>query len=406
MNRILLLSGIFSCLLMIQSFGQDDPIFRLNRRMITQRDIRTGAERTELYLSKIQGRRVAVMANHTTLIGNIHLIDSLARLGVKLVKIFSPEHGFRGKGEAGEYVVNGIDEKTGIPVISLYGNKVRPSKEDLHNIDIIIFDIQDVGVRFYTYASSMQYLMEACAENHIPMILLDRPNPNGYFIDGPVLKEKYRSFVGLNPVPLVHGLTLGEYASMINGEGWLAKGRTCDLTVIPVYNYNHSYLYQLPVAPSPNLPTMAAIYLYPSLGLFEGTKVSVGRGTNRPFQLIGYPGLSGGNISFTPASKPGFSSNPPYKDQVCQGYDLTEFSENFLRDSGILYLFWLIEIYKQYPSKKKFFNAYFDKLAGTNNLREQIQEGLSETEIRKSWSPDLAQYKKLRKKYLLYPDFE
>lgn len=346
------------------------------------------------------------MANHTSTIGNILLVDSLKKLNINIVRIFSPEHGFRGSGEAGESLKNGIDQKTGIPVISLYGDKMKPSDEDMKDIDLIIFDLQDVGVRFYTYASSMQYLMEACATHKIPMIVLDRPNPNGYYIDGPVLQPKYRSFIGLNPVPLVHGLTLGEYAMMINGEQWLPNDLHCDLTVIPVFNYNHGYLYQLPLAPSPNLPNMAAVYLYPSLGLFEGTRVSVGRGTDKPFQLIGYPGLKDGIITFTPVSLPGFSSDPPYKDKECRGYDLKEFSENFIRDSGHLYLFWLIELYKQYPSKKKFFNAYFDKLAGNSSLREQIQQNKSEEEIRSGWSADLAQYKKIRKKYLLYPDFE
>ncbi|MCX6273040.1 MAG: DUF1343 domain-containing protein [Bacteroidetes bacterium] len=374
--------------------------------MITAAELKVGAERTDMYLPWLINKKVAVVANHTARVGKKHLVDTLIRLKVDIVRIFSPEHGFRGSAEPGEALQNYKDKITGLPVISLYGDKEKPSKEDMTGIDLVIFDIQDVGVRFYTYATTMQYMMEACAQYNIPFILLDRPNPNGYYVEGPVLEKKQASFVGLNPVPLVHGLTLGEYATMINGEGWLRKGLHCDLKVVPVWNYNHTYLYQLKEPPSPNLPNMASVILYPSLGLFEGTIVSVGRGTSKPFQVIGYPGLKGGNTTFTPVSMPGFSTNPPYKDMLCQGYDLEDFSESFIRDSGKLYLYWILELYKTYPEKKKFFNSFFDKLAGTTTLRKQIQQGMTEEAIRSSWANDLSVYKKMRKKYLLYPDFE
>ncbi|HRY33440.1 MAG TPA: DUF1343 domain-containing protein [Bacteroidales bacterium] len=378
----------------------------LSRALVTDSEVKVGASRFDQYLPLIRGRKVALMANHTTLVGRQHLADTLRALGTDIRLIFSPEHGFRGSGEAGEAIADEKDPKTGIQIISLYGNKLKPSPAHLKGIDLVIFDLQDVGVRFYTYASSMQYLMEACADAGIPLLILDRPNPNGYFIDGPVLDPGYASFVGLNPVPIVHGLTLGEYALMIQGEGWLKKGRNCSLKVIPVHNYRHDYLYQIPVAPSPNLPNMAAVYLYPSLGLFEGTAISVGRGTSKPFQVIGFPGLKDGSVTFTPVAMPGFSMNPPYLDQLCHGFDLKEFSENFVKDSGRLFLYWLTELYRDFPDKKAFFNDYFDTLAGGSGLRKQIKEGLQEEDIRRSWSDDLLKYKKLRKKYLLYPDFE
>ncbi len=386
--------------------GQTDANRKITRRIITGKEIRTGAERTDQYLNKIRGKNVAVVANHTAMIGKRHLVDSLVSLGIHITRIFSPEHGFRGQAEAGENLKNSVDARTGIPVVSLYGKKKKPSASDLHHVDVILFDIQDVGTRFYTYATTMQYMMEACARHDIPFILLDRPNPNGYYIDGPVLQPSCRSFVGLNPIPLVHGMTLGEYASMINGEGWLSGAQACRLTVIPVFNYNHLDLYQLPVPPSPNLPNMASIYLYPSLGLFEGTAVSIGRGTPKPFQFIGYPGLVDGTVSFTPKRMEGYSTNPPYLDQICQGYDLEEFSTNFLRDAGKLYLFWILELYKTYPDKTRFFNSYFDQLAGNYELKKQIEEGMTENKIRESWDDDLRKFKKTRKKYLLYPDFE
>ncbi|MEI6577225.1 MAG: DUF1343 domain-containing protein, partial [Bacteroidota bacterium] len=316
------------------------------------------------------------------------------------------DHGVRVSAGAGEKVESGKNKNTGIPIVSLDGKQMKPTAAQMAGIDVVVFDIQDVGVRFYTYASTLQYMMEACADANIPMIVLDRPNPNGYFVDGPVMEKKQASFVGLNPIPLVHGLTLGEYADMINGEGWLNNAKKCELTVIPMLNYNHSLYYHLPFPPSPNLPNMSSVYLYPSLGLFEGTVVSVGRGTSKPFQLFGYPGMTDGVNTFVPTSMPGFSLDPPYKNKECKGIDLTDFGENLMRDFKKIYLFWLLETYKNYPDKKTFFNPFFDKLAGTSKLREMIQAGKTEEEIRASWQEDIQKYKKIRKKYLLYPDFE
>jgi uncharacterized protein YbbC (DUF1343 family) len=375
-------------------------------RTVNTKEIKEGSERTDLYFPLIKDKKVALVVNTTSVIGRRYLADTLLAAGIRIVRIFAPEHGFRISSGAGEKVADGKDPNTGIPIISLYGKNLKPTQAQMTGLEAVIFDIQDVGVRYYTYASTLQYMMEACAVAGIPLILLDRPNPNGFFVDGPVLEKKFASFVGLNPVPLVHGLTLGEYAGMINGEGWLANGKKCDLKVIPMLGYNHSLYYHLPYPPSPNLPNMASVYLYPSLGLFEGTPVSVGRGTSKPFQLIGYPGMTEGIVSFIPTSMPGYSLDPPYKDQECKGIDLTEFGENLVRDFRHVYLFWLIEIYKNYPVKDKFFLPFFDKLAGTASLREMIVAGKTEEEIRASWQADLAAYKKIRKNYLLYPDFE
>lgn len=370
------------------------------------KSIAEGAERTEIYMPWIKGKKIAIVANTTSVIGRRYLLDTLLHSGVNVIRVFAPEHGFRVQKGAGEKIVNSIDPTTGVPVISLYGKQYKPTTEQMAGLEAVVFDIQDVGVRFYTYASTLQYMMEACADAKIPLILLDRPNPNGFYIDGPVLEKKQASFVGLNPIPLVHGLTLGEYASMINGEGWLEKDRKCDLKVVSMLGYNHSLYYHLPYPPSPNLPNMAAVYLYPVLGLFEGTAVSVGRGTSKPFQMIGYPGMKQGVSTFIPTSMPGFSLDPPYKNQECRGIDVGDFGENFLRDFKKLYLFWLIELYKTYPTPKTFFNPFFDKLAGTTKLREMIQADKTEDEIRASWQDDLVKYKKMRKKYLLYSDFE
>lgn len=376
------------------------------RRLLTDKEVINGAERTQDYLPLIRDKRVGLMVNHTSTLGSTHLVDSLKSLGINIIRIFAPEHGFRGELEAGEKFNNQTDSKTGIPIVSLYGDHLKPQTEDLKDIEWMIFDIQDVGVRFYTYASSLQYMMEACARDTIPLLVLDRPNPNGYYVDGPVLKKKQRSFVGLNPVPLVHGLTLAEYARMINEEGWLGDELRCDLRIIRVSGYTHSDFYQLPVPPSPNLPNMAAVYLYPSLGLFEGTKISVGRGTAYPFQFIGYPGMPGATDSLFPVSKPGYSLNPPYKNQWCHGIILKEFGESFLRDQGKIYLFWLLETFNTYPDQKHFFTSYFNRLAGTSKLKKMIRKHKSVELIRESWKTDLEHYKTLRKKYLLYPDFE
>lgn len=367
-------------------------------------DIRVGADRTDMYISIIKGKSVAIVANQTSLIKNTHLVDSLVSLGIKVKKVFSPEHGFRGDADAGEKVLTYKDSKTGLQVISLYGKKNKPQPADLKDIDIVIYDIQDVGVRFYTYISTLHYVMEACAENKKQLIVLDRPNPNGHYIDGPVLEEKYKSFVGLHPVPVVYGMTVAEYAKMINGEGWLKSKIKCDLIYILNDNYDHNKMYELPVRPSPNLPNMCAIYLYPSLALFEGTIVSVGRGTNLPFQVIGHPTLQNAKYTFTPKSNEG-AKDPMYNGQVCSGYDLRDFGNVYMKNNKMLYLFWLQGTYRDTPDKTKYFNDYFNNLAGNASLKQQVIDGLSEEAIRKSWEAGLTKFKETRKKYLLYKDF-
>ncbi len=380
--------------------------FSLVNAQIKRKSIRVGAERTERYLTILKNKKIAVLANQSSLIGNTHLVDSLIKLSIDVKKVFCPEHGFRGDADAGEQIKNYKDPKTHLPVISLYGASKKPSVKDLTGIDYLIFDLQDVGVRFYTYISSLKYVMEACAENEVKLIVLDRPNPNGFYIDGPIREEAFSSFVGIAPIPVVHGLTVGEFAKMANGQGWLANGKICELTVITCENYSHRDYYTLPIYPSPNLPTMTSVYLYPSLCFFEGTAVSLGRGTNKPFQQIGYPNLSGTEYSFTPVSTPGASKNPPYKDQLCKGYDLTDYGETMVKLEKKINLFWLIELYKGYPDKDKFFTSYFNKLAGNSTLKEQIIAGKTEDEIRASWQAGIDEYKRMRKRYLLYQDFE
>lgn len=375
-----------------------------NTNIITSKDIKVGAERTDIYFPLIINKKIGILANQTSLIKEKHLVDSLVDSGLDVVKIFSPEHGFRGTADAGESIENGIDTKTGLPVISLYGSHKKPTNEDLKNIDIMLFDLQDVGVRVYTYISTMTYVMEACAENNIPVIILDRPNPNGHYVDGPLLDTAFRSFVGLHPVPLVHGMTIGEYARMVNGERWLERRLECDLTVIPLKRYDHTKYYQLPVKPSPNLPNMNAVYLYPSLVLFEGTIVSVGRGTDHPFEVIGHPEFMIGSYTFTPKSNPG-ARNPKHKDIPCYGTGLINLTElTGIPDSVNLH--WLIGYYAFFKNRKEFFNPYFDKLAGTYILKKQIMENKSGQEMKKSWEKDLNEFKKIRRKYLLYKDFE
>lgn len=370
-------------------------------------DIKTGAERMDVYLPRIQGKKIAIVGNQTSIIGNTHIVDTLVSLKIDVIKIFCPEHGFRGEAEAGEKVKSGVDQKTGIPIVSLYGSKKKPSADDLKDINIILFDMQDVGVRFYTYISTLHYIMEVCAENQIQLIILDRPNPNGFYVDGPILDTNFKSFIGMHPVPIVHGLTIGEYGKMINEEGWLGVNKKCDLKIITVIGYNHRWLYQVPVSPSPNLSSMEAIYLYPSLCLFEGTVISVGRGTNRPFQVFGHPDLKSGTYEFTPKSIKGMAVKPMFENQVCKGYDLVEFADDMICKYRKIYLFWLMESYKELGSKKDFFsNSMFDKLAGSSHLREMIIAGKTEEEIRKSWQQGIENFKIIRKKYLLYPDFE
>jgi len=368
-----------------------------------------GAAFMDTYLPNVEGRRVALCANHTSVLNGVHIVDTLLAKGVNIVKIFCPEHGFRGEAEAGAVIGSSTDAKTGLPIISLYGSNKKPQPEQIKDIDVFIFDIQDVGCRFYTYISTLTYVMEAAAECGKSVIVLDRPNPNGYFVDGPVLDAAFRSFVGMHPVPVVYGMTMGEYATMVNEEGWLANTIRCDLTVVPVANYTHATRYSLPVAPSPNLTTDAAIYLYPSLCLFEGTAISVGRGTSKPFQVFGHSELLAGDYYFQPVPIKGVSENPPQKGLLCRGLDLTEYAENHLDSVNSFRLDYLLFAFENFPNADAdFFTSasFFDKLAGSDVLRKQILAHRSATEIRNSWQHDLFAFKRLRKQYLLYPDFE
>lgn len=369
---------------------------------LQSKDLQVGAQRTNEYLPLLKGKRVAVVTNQTGLIGERHVVDSLVSLQVDVVKVFAPEHGFRGEADAGEHVKDGKDARTGLPLVSLYGSNKKPKPEQLVDVDVLLFDIQDVGVRFYTYIGTLHYVMEAAAENGKQVVVLDRPNPNGFYVDGPVLDMAFSSFVGMHPVPLVHGMTVGEFARMINGEGWLKGKVKCDLTIIPCSGYDHSLLYQLPIRPSPNLPNNSSIHLYPSLGLFEGTVVSVGRGTEKPFQCIGYPGNPVGRYSFTPVSMPG-AKDPPHKGKVCTGLDLQEYGDLQPRLEKRINLQWLIGLYAEAPDKAKFFIPFFDKLAGGSSLREQVIAGKDEETIRASWRNGLERFAPIRAKYLLYP---
>lgn len=384
------------------------------------KNIVVGANQIEKYLPLLNGKKVGIVANQTSVIFKdndkqiatlrlssvqashndkyLHLVDSLLTLNIDIKTVFAPEHGFRGTADAGEHVTDGIDTKTGLPIISLYGKNRKPSPEQLKNIDVMIFDIQDVGARFYTYISSLHYVMEACAEQGIPLLILDRPNPNGHYIDGPILEPEYKSFVGMHPVPIVHGMTIGEYAQMINGEKWLTKGIQCNLTVIPIKNYTHKTVYSLPIKPSPNLPNDKAINLYLSLCFFEGTNISAGRGTNKQFQIFGSPFLdrSRYTFQFTPQPNNG-AKYPKYKGELCYGRDLrATVNLNFIN------LEWLIEAYNNTENKSDFFNTFFTKLAGTKKLQLQIEAGLNETEIKATWQEGLDAFKMIRNKYLIY----
>lgn len=378
-----------------------------------------GAAQMSLYLPLLKGKSVAVFANQTSTIGKTHLVDTLLKRGIHITKIFSPEHGFRGDADAGEHINSQKDPGTGIPIISLYGSKNKPSATDLEDVDVMVFDIQDVGVRFYTYISSLQKYIESAVSHHRPLVVLDRPDPNGSYVDGPILAPPFKSFVGMQPVPVVYGMTIGEYARMLVGEQWLdsvhvdekaGSGNTAgqhffQLVVIPCKNYTHKSKYLLPVAPSPNLPNMQSVYLYPSLCFFEGTSVSLGRGTNKPFQQFGHPSFSKDLYSFTPLSVAG-ARNPPLLDQLCYGYDLSEVDVTN-ETEGRLSLKWLINAYRLFPDKDHFFigeGKFFNKLAGNDKLQQQLKDGKTEAEIRKSWEPGLSQFKKIRKKYLLYAD--
>ena len=358
-----------------------------------------GAVRIDIYLSKIEDKKVGLLINHTSMVGQVHLVDFLLQKDISIEKIFAPEHGFRGKADAGEKVEDNIDQKTGIPVVSLYGKNKKPSSKSLAGLDVVIFDIQDVGTRFYTYISSMHYMMEACAENDVKMLVFDRPNPNGHYVDGPILDPEYKSFVGMHPIPVVHGLTVGELATMINGEGWLEGNMKCDLEVIPMDNYTHSDVYALPVNPSPNLPNDQSVNLYPSLCFFEGTKMSIGRGTYFPFQVIGYPDESFGDFTFLPESIDGMAKHPRLEGKECFGVDLRN-----AKRLDHLDLSYIIDCYKLWKEEESFFINYFNTLAGTGELMLQIKDGMTEEEIKATWQEGLDQYNLLRKKYLLYQD--
>jgi uncharacterized protein YbbC (DUF1343 family) len=331
-------------------------------------------------------------------------VDTLISRNIKIKAIYAPEHGYTGKVERGETISDSKDNSTGIPIISIYGSKKKPAPEDLKGVDIMVFDMQDVGARFFTYISTMHYIMEACAENNIPLLILDRPNPLGHYVDGPVLDPKFSSFIGMHPVPIVHGLTIGEYARMINGEGWLKNGIKCKLEIIKVKNYDHNVFYEVPVDPSPNLPDMKSIYLYPSICLFEGTKVNEGRGTFKPFQQFGTPTFTSGNHHFTPKPIPGLSADPKFNGKVCYGYDLSKISLEELQNIREINIQYLLEFYNQSNIKADFFEKSFDLLAGSDQLRKQIIAGKSAEEMKESWQAGLIQFKETRKKYLLYED--
>ncbi len=396
----------FALLIIIQT-----GCYPQKKNAIAQKQIRTGAEQTDKYLPLLKGKRVAIMANPTSIIGKTHLVDSLKSLGINIVKVFGPEHGFRGNSSAGVAIQDEIDAKSGIPIISLYGRKNKPSKEDMADVDVLIYDLQDVGVRFYTNINALSRLMESCHESGKPMIILDRPNPNAYLIDGPILDMKFRSGIGMFPLPMSHGLTVGEFAQMANGEGWLTNGVKCDLTIIPVANYDHSMPYTLPVPPSPNLNTQQAIMLYPSTCMFEGTYLNHGRGTYFPFTLLGSPELKGiYEFSYTPTGIKGMAETPLFMNQECYGLDLRQYDVEKLRASGKINIQWIIELYNKHPYKEKFFDSRLSRemnnieiQIGNDLFRKQIIAGTSEEEIRKTWEPGLSRYKEMRKKYLLYP---
>ena len=401
----------FALLFALLIVSQTSCFSQKKKNTVDQRQIATGAEQTDKYLPLLQGKRVAIMANPTSIIGKTHLVDSLKSLGVNIVKVFGPEHGFRGNASAGVAIQDEVDTKSGIPIISLYGRKNKPSKEDMADVDVLIYDLQDVGVRFYTNINALSRLMEVCHESGKPMLILDRPNPNAYLTDGPILDMRFKSGIGMFPIPMSHGLTVGEFAQMANGEGWLTNRVKCDLTIIPVANYNHNMPYTLPVAPSPNLNTQQAIMLYPSTCMFEATYLNHGRGTYFPFTLLGSPELKGiYDFSYTPTSIKGMAETPLFMNQECYGLDLRQYDVEKLRASGKINIRWIMELYNKHPHKEKFFDSKLSREMNTieiqigNDLfRKQIIEGVSEEDIRKTWEPGLSKYKEMRKKYLLYP---
>lgn len=364
-------------------------------------DILTGAMQPDQYKHLIEGKAIGIVANQTSMVGETHLVEYLLGEGINIRVIFTPEHGYRELASDGASIGDGTDSATGIPLRSLYGVRRKPEQADMKGLDAVIYDIQDVGARFYTYISTLHYVMEACAENNVHCIVFDRPNPNGFYFDGNIADTAYRSFVAMHPVPVMHGMTIGEYALMINGEGWLSGGAKCDLTIIKCKNYTHNTLYELPVKPSPNLPNMTSVYLYPSLCFFEGTNISLGRGTPFPFQVYGSPLFPDEGFSFTPASLPA-SVNPPHLGEKCYGVDLRNAIEDKLVPASYINLGWLIDAYEKYPEKDKFFNNYFDVLAAGPLLREQIGKGMTAEEIRNTWKDGLEKFGKLRSGYLLY----
>lgn len=379
----------FLCLLAACTFAQEEPVLKM------------GAELTDRYFPLLENKRVAVMSNQTGMVGDVHLVDMLVSNNINVVGIFSPEHGFRGTADAGEHVDSSIDEKTGIPIWSLYGSgSGKPSAAQMKEFDVLVFDLQDVGLRFYTYYASMARLMDACAEHDKKMIVLDRPNPNGFYVDGPLLDMKHKSGVGWLPIPVVHGMTLGELALMINGEKWLPGQRVCDVTVVPCENYTRQTRYELPIAPSPNLPTVQSIYLYPSTCLFEGTVVSLGRGTPFPFEVYGHPDYTGSDFSFTPRSVPG-AKNPPLLNKKCYGVDLRNVPHEEIWQNGFD-LSYVIDAYRNVNMGNKFFSSFFEKLVGVDYIRQDIMAGKTADEIKAKWSGDVEKFMQQRAPYLIY----
>jgi uncharacterized protein YbbC (DUF1343 family) len=392
---------ILSIIIIIFSFKAIAP-----SELYCNKDVMVGAEKLDSYLHLLTNKKIGIVGNQSSMIGETHLVDSLLALKIDIRKVFSPEHGFRGKADAGEKVKSGIDSKTGLEIVSLYGSNKKPKPEQLKGLDILIFDIQDVGARFYTYISTLHYVMEACAENNIELIILDRPNPNGHYVDGPILDLKYKSFIGMHKIPIVHGMTIGEYANMVYGEKW-ANTEGLKFRVINCNGWDHTKFYKLNIKPSPNLPNMASIYLYPSLCLFEGTMVSVGRGTEYPFQIAGHPNFKGDSYEFIPESTSG-AKHPKLEGENCKGIFLPVIGINVLQKQNELQLSWLIEFYKDLNMKESFFlkNNFINLLAGSNQLKAQIMDGKTEGEIRSTWVDGLRDFKVMRKTYLLYPDFE
>ena len=398
MQNIKLVAGLLVAMFWIQCSSPTPATQSTNRTASSSASrLMVGAEQFDRYLPQLKGKSVGLVVNHTAMVGGTHLADTLRSLGISVKKVFAPEHGFRGSAADGETVKDGIDTKTGLPIVSLYGANKKPTPGQIADLDVLIFDIQDVGARFYTFISTLHYVMEAAAENGKKVIVLDRPNPNGDYIDGPILDPSVKSFVGMHPIPIVHALTVGELAQMINGENWLEKGSKCELEIITLKNWKHSDHYSLPLRPSPNLPNDQAIRLYPTLALFEGTVISMGRGTQIPFLVIGNPEFTDLPFQFTPTDIPGMANNPPHEGKVCYGLDLRNVSVPNKID-----LKYILDFYKKYSDKEKFFKKSFTILAGTATLQQQIEDGLTEDQIRASWKDGLEKYSVMRKNYLLY----